>query len=129
MTATLVTIHQYVGYAVFLVVLAVVFMAFNRAKNAQEFSAAPFSVAAVLLDIQVTLGLIVYGVGQYWSGDAPLIQYVHPLVMLAALGVAHVGLARARREQMAVDAHRKVGRMFAVATVLVVVGIGLASAA
>lgn len=129
MTETLVSIHRWSGYVVFLVVLVAVVIAFNRAKNAQEFEAGAFSVTAILLDVQVTLGLILYGVGQYWSGDAPLVQYVHPVVMLAALGVAHAGLGGARKEQMAVDAHRKVGRMFAIATALLVVGIGVASAA
>lgn len=127
--STLATVHQYLGYALVVVVLVVVPMAYNRAKNAQEFSATPFSLTAVLLDVQVLLGLIVYGVGQYWEGDSALLMYVHPVLMLLALGVAHAGVAGARREQMAADAHRKVGRMLAIALVLVVAGVGVASAA
>lgn len=129
MTDTLFTIHRISGYVVFVVVLIAAFAAFNRARNAQAFEAAVFSVTAVLLDIQVLLGIALYGSGQYWEGDAPLIQYVHPIVMLVALVAAHVGLGRARREQMAADAHRLVGRWFVIATVLVAAGIGLASAA
>jgi putative copper export protein len=122
-------IHGWTGYVVFVVVIAVAVMAFNRAKNAQEFEDTPFKVAAILLDLQVLLGLVVYGVGQYWSGDEPLIQYVHPVVMLLALGLAHAGLGGARKEQMAADAHRKVGRMLLIAVVLLIAGIGVASAA
>lgn len=129
MTDTLFTIHRISGYVVFVIVLIAAFAAFNRARNAQAFEAAVFSVTAVLLDIQVLLGIALYGSGQYWEGDAPLIQYVHPIVMLVALAAAHVGLGRARREQMAADAHRLVGRWFVIATVLVAAGIGLASAA
>lgn len=129
MTDTLFTIHRISGYVVFVVVVIAAFAAFNRARNAQAFEAAVFSVTAVLLDIQVLLGIALYGSGQYWEGDAPLIQYVHPIVMLVALVAAHVGLGRARREQMAADAHRLVGRWFVIATVLVAAGIGLASAA
>lgn len=128
MATTLATIHEFTGYAVSVVVLAAVFAAFNRAKNAQEFSATPFSVTTVLLDLQVLLGIAVYGAGRYWEGDEPLIQFVHPVIMLLALGVAHAGLGRGRREQMAADAHRKVGRSFVAAIVLIVAGIGVASA-
>lgn len=128
MQTTLATIHEFTGYAVFLVVLGVVFAAFNRARNAQEFAATPFSIAAVLLDLQVLLGIATYGTGRYWEVDEPLIQFVHPIIMLVALGVAHAGLGRARREQMAADAHRLVGRMFSVALVLILAGIGVASA-
>lgn len=122
-------IHGWTGYVVFVVVIAAAVMAFNRAKNAQEFEDTPFKVAVILLDLQVALGLVVYGVGQYWNGDAPLIQYVHPVIMLLALGLAHAGLGGARKEQMAADAHRKVGRMLLVAVVLLIAGIGVASAA
>lgn len=128
MTETLFTIHRWSGYAVFLVVVVVAFAAFNRARNAQAFEATLFSVTAALVDIQVLLGIALYGAGKYWEADAPLVVYVHPLVMIAALGAVHLGLARARREQMAADAHRTVGRRFVVAIVLLVIGIGVASA-
>lgn len=129
MTETLFTIHRWSGYVVFLVVVVAAFAAFNRARNAQAFEATLFSATAVLVDIQVLLGLALYGAGKYWEVDAPLVAYVHPLVMIAALATAHIGLARARREQMAADAHRLVGRWFVIAIVLLVVGIGVASAA
>lgn len=129
MTDTLFTIHRITGYLVFLVVVVAAFAAFNRARNAQAFEATVFSVTAVLVDLQVVLGLALYGSGQYWQVDAPLVQYVHPVVMLVALAAAHIGLGRARREQMAADAHRLVGRWFVIATVLLAAGIGVASAA
>lgn len=127
MPDTLYTIHRWSGYVVFLLVVLAAFAAFNRARNAQEFEPAVFSVTAILIDIQVLLGLALYGAGRYWEGDAPLVQYVHPAVMLVALVVAHVGLGRARREQMAADAHRLVGRWFVAAIVLLAVGIGIAT--
>lgn len=129
MTEMLFTIHRWSGYLVFLVVVIAAFAAFNRARNAQAFEATVFTVTAALVDIQVLLGLALYGAGKYWEVDAPLVVYVHPLVMIAALAAVHLGLARARREQMAADAHRLVGRWFMIATVLLVIGIGVASAA
>ncbi len=128
MSDTLFEIHRGLGYVVILVVLAVAVVAYNRAKNGQEFTAGPFSLAMVLLDIQVTLGVVFYVVASAWDYEA-MGAYVHPAVMLVALGVGHAGLASARREQMAADAYRKVGRMLVIATVLIGVGIGIASAA
>lgn len=122
-------VHRYSGYVVFLVVLWAAATAFNRGRNAQDFSPTPFVVTAVLLDIQVLIGLALYGVGQYWDGADELVAYVHPVIMLVALVLAHLGVRSGRNEQMVQDAHRKVGRTFAVALVLVAVGIGVASAA
>lgn len=128
MTDTLFTVHRISGYVVFLIVVLAALAAYNRARNAQAFEATVFSVTAVLVDIQVLIGIALYGSGQYWEVDAPLVQYVHPLVMLAGLAAAHIGLGRARREQMAADAHRLVGRWFVIAAVILAVGIGVASA-
>lgn len=127
MTDTLYSIHRWTGYLVFVVVLVATYAAFNRARNAQEFEGTPFSITAVLVDLQVLLGVALYGSGQYWEGDAPLVQYVHPVLMLLALAAAHIGLGRARREQMAADAHRLVGRWLVAAVVLLAAGIGVAT--
>jgi hypothetical protein len=42
------------------------------------------------------------------GGDA-LVAYVHPVLGIAALGAGQALLARARRTQMAADAHRLAG--------------------
>jgi hypothetical protein len=123
----LTTIHQYVGYAIVLVVLVVAGMGFGRAKDAREFTAGPYSLAAVLLDIQVLAGLIVYAVGSYWEHPSPLVAYVHPALALLALGTVHMGLKRARRQQMAVDGHRGAARALVLALVLIVAAIGAVS--
>ena len=127
MTETLFEIHKWVGYVAFLVVLVASVMAFNRAKNGQEFSDGMPKAAVILLDIQVLVGVIFYVLGEQWDAE-PIVAFIHPLVNVAAVGLAHAGLGRARREQMALDAHRTVGRAFAVAMLLLLVGIGLVSA-
>lgn len=126
--STVLSIHRGLGYVVFVLVVVAAVLAFNRAKNGQEFSAGIFSITMILMDIQLTIGLIGYGLDKFWEADA-MIAYVHPIVMLAALGVGHAGLGKARKEQMAADAYRTVGRMFAISAVLLTIGIGVASAA
>lgn len=130
MQQTLANIHRMSGYVIFLVVLAVGIWGFAQRKSGRDFEPGPFSFTMILVDLQVTLGLIVYVVGKFWeSSDAPLLAYVHPIVMLVALGVGHAMLGRARREQMVADAYARAGSGLLAATVLILIGIGVASAA
>ena len=125
----LLDVHRWAGYAVFLIVLWAAATAFARARNAQDFSRTPFVVTSILLDIQVLLGLVLYGTEQYWDSPEAMLAYVHPAIMLVALVIAHLGVRSARNEQMVQDAHRKAGRAFVVVLVLLAAGIGVASAA
>src|SRR5512135_1128646 len=49
------------------------------------------------IDIQVLLGLILYIVEQRWRLPDPFFAYIHPLVMIIALAVAHIGRSRTRK--------------------------------
>jgi hypothetical protein len=128
-TATLAAVHPWLGYLVSVVVLGTALVAFRSAKDASEFRPGPYSLAMVLLDIVVTVGLVLYVVGGYWSADTrPEIAYLHPALALASLGVGHALLARAKRTQMAVEAHRTAGRGLIGALVFILAAIGVASA-
>jgi hypothetical protein len=129
MQDTLIAIHPWIGYAVFLLALIATLIAFARAKSGREFEPGTFVLTMVAIDIQVLLGIVLYGVGQYWEADQALLAYVHPLLALAALGVGHAGIGRARREPMAADAYRTVGRALIVVLVLVTAAIGVSTAA
>lgn len=126
MTETLLTIHTWVGYLVSIVILVAAVTAFRHARNSRAFTKGPFSGAMVLLDIQVLLGLVLYGIGGYWDA-APLIAYVHPLLAVGALGVGHALVGRGAKEQMAAAAHRTAGKGLLIAFVLVLAAIGVAS--
>ena len=128
MLQNLLVIHQWTGYLVSVVVLVVAFVAFGRARDAREFEPGLYRAAFALLTLQVVLGLVLYGVGGYWEEvHGPLITYVHPLLALLALGVGQMLLGRARRTQMAVDAHRLAGRGLLTSFILVLAAIGVAS--
>lgn len=120
--------HRGVGYLVAVVLLVSAFLAFGRAKDAREYAKGPYAGAMVLLDIQVLLGLVFYGVERYWEAD-PLIAYVHPALALAALGVGHALVGRAGRQQQVVDAHRTAGRGLLAALVLAVAAVVVATIA
>jgi hypothetical protein len=123
----LATIHQYTGYTIALVVLVLAVLGFGRAKDAREFVPGPCVIGAVLLDIQVLAGLVLYGMGGNWDHPSALVRYVHPALALLALVAAHAGVKRARRQQMAVDAHRGAARALVLALLLIVAAIGAVS--
>lgn len=127
MTAFLQAVHPWFGYGVSLIVLIVAMIGLGRAKDAREFTSGAYAAAMVLLDIQVLLGIVLYSVSASWDAR-PEIAYIHPIIGLAALGVGHALLGRARKQQMAVDAHRTAARGLLIAFVLVLLSIGIASA-
>jgi hypothetical protein len=127
-TDLLFTVHQALGYLVSVIVLVTAVVAFGRAKNAQEFTSGLYRGVFGLLSLQVLFGLLLYGLDGYWDA-APMIAYVHPVLGVAALGAGQALLGRARKTQMAADAHRLAGRGLVIALVLILAAIGVASAA
>jgi len=121
---TLQTVHEWTGYLVALVILVAAFIAFGRAKDAREFEPGLFRAAFGLLALQVVLGLVLYGVAGAWEAG-PMIAYVHPTLAILAIGVGQMLLGKARKTQMAVDAHRLAGRGLVISFVLVVAAVGV----
>lgn len=62
-------------------------------------------LATTSLDIQLVIGVLVYGAGQHWNGSA-FIAYIHPLIMIIAIVIAHVASVRARRVTTPIAKHR-----------------------
>ena len=58
-------------------------------------------VAVGALDIQLLLGLAVYGAGRHWdtANSSTFIASIHPLVMIVAIAIAHVTSSRIRRTE------------------------------
>jgi|GEM_PF-5779673 len=54
-----------------------------------------------------------------------MIAYVHPTLAILAIGVGQMLLGKARKTQMAVDAHRLAGRGLVISFVLVVAAVGV----
>lgn len=62
-------------------------------------------LATTALDIQLVIGILVYGAGQHWK-DGPFIAYIHPLIMIIAIAIAHIFSVRARRAATPIAKHR-----------------------
>ena len=63
-------------------------------------------LATTALDIQLVIGILVYGAGQHWKNPDPFIAYIHPLVMIIAIAIAHIFSVRARRAPTPIAKHR-----------------------
>jgi hypothetical protein len=121
-------VHRALGYGISVLVLIAAFVAFGRAKNGQEFTSGLYRGVFGLLSLHVLLGIVLYVVLGSWD-TVPLVAYVHPALGVVALGAGQALLGRARRLQMAADAHRAAGRALIVTLVLVLGAIGVVSAA
>lgn len=127
MTDVLSTTHEWLSYAASIVVLAAALIASRNAKDASEFRPGLYVGAMVLIDVVVTLGIILYVLREAWY-YRPEIAYLHPALAIAALAVGHVFVGRAKRTQLAVEAHGAARRGLLLALLGVLAAIGVASA-
>ncbi len=94
----LIAAHSGLRWIVLLLMLGVILFAAQN-RNAESWPGGaikPFLFSAIAFDIQVTLGIVVYLAGQAWEKNI-FLAVIHPLIMLAALGVWHMFIARARK--------------------------------
>src|SRR5690349_11658024 len=51
----------------------------------------------IVMDIQLLLGLVLWIVQQRWMGSNPLASWEHPVTMIIAIAVAHIGWSRTKK--------------------------------
>ncbi len=81
--------------AVFAVVLALLSATGRRPWNAVSDRTALFFT--ISMDVQLLIGLALWLLQARW-GDGLYLGYIHPVVMIAAVGLAHMGKMRADKE-------------------------------
>ena len=119
---TFVTMHSWVRWLVLLGLVASVGISLSRhLKGDQEWEPTYYRVAVMALDFQILLGVIVYFGNQGWD-QGTFLAVIHPMVMLLALAVAHVGLWYAKNH-LDDGPDRIIGYSYFVAVVLIIAGI------
>jgi heme A synthase len=117
------TAHVWWQYVVLLAVVVSLVFAF-RSPMMDPTAESFYRLTAVAVDIQVALGIVVWASNSGWS--LGFVQgWLHPILGLAALGVLHAFIGRARREHPEV-ANRTVrtGLLIVIALVVATIGIG-----
>lgn len=72
-------------------------VAFAASRRPGEAFADPvFSGIAIVVDLQVTLGIVLWLFNSGWD-QGFFIAVIHPIAMLLALGVTHMAIVRGRR--------------------------------
>lgn len=79
-------------------------------------------IATILLDLQVLLGIIIWVVEGRWQGGRFFTTYLHPVIMLVALGFAHMMMSRSRKLRGGAR-HRTVALGLLGALVIVILGV------
>ncbi len=121
---TLVTVHSLYRWFVLAVVVATVVVGWRRYRAETpwgEGSDRPYALAAVLFDLQVALGIILYLGKQAWTHNL-FIAAIHPIGALIAVALFHIGVSRARKQASAAS-HRTVAIFALLALLLLVMAI------
>ena len=123
MTEFLVNAHIWWQYVVLAAVIASLVFAFRSAMM-DSTAETVYRVTAVTVDVQVALGIVIWLANSGWSLGF-MQGWLHPVLGLAALGVLHAFVGRARKGHPEM-ANRTVRTGLIIAIVLVVAAIGIA---
>lgn len=93
---TLVTIHSWVRWLVLLALVAGVVVGATRYRQRAEWDGNIFQLGVMTVDIQVAIGIVIWLVDNGWS-ETFFFKVLHPVFMLAALAIAHIGLVLAKK--------------------------------
>lgn len=126
MTEFFVSAHMWWQYVVLLAVVTSLVFAFRSAMM-DSTAETVYRITAVTVDIQVALGIVIWLAIEGWALGF-MQAWLHPILGLAALGVLHAFVGRARKGHPEV-ANRTVRIGLIIAIVLVVATIGIAEMA
>jgi hypothetical protein len=117
----LVTVHSVLRWLVLAALLGGGAYALLKTPAGGPFHRLPFSLGAGVVDLQVAIGVALYFLNDGYRQN-PFIAVIHPVAMVLALGVVHLGVARAAARGGGA-AYRTVGVAFLSALVVVALGI------
>lgn len=129
MKDVLVEIHTIWRWVVILVSIGALYFSLMSAANRRPWDslADRFSLfMTIAFDVQVLVGLALWVVEQRW-GDDIYLGYIHPVLMLIAAALAHLGRIRSEREKASVEKGRVAALFFAAAIVVVILAVPLAA--
>lgn len=115
---TLVTIHSWVRWVVLAALVGGVVVGLLRYRSKAEWQEGLFQLAVMTVDIQVAIGIVIWIDQSGWTYTF-FFKVLHPVFMLAALAVAHLGLVLAKRRADA-RSYLLAGGSFLLALVLII---------
>lgn len=125
----LINIHSVFRWVVLLAALGAISLAVMSARGGRPWDALSDRLSLIFtitMDIQLLIGIVLWVMEQRWTGDAVL-SFLHPLAMLVAVGLAHVGRVRSDRASGASARGTQAALFFALSLIVVVAAIPLYS--
>lgn len=92
----IIDIHSWLRWLVLLALIGGAGIGFVRNSRGEPWQEGFFSLAVIVIDVQVLLGIIIWLFNSGWDAGF-FFAVLHPLFMFLALGIAHMGLIRARK--------------------------------
>jgi hypothetical protein len=115
---TLVTVHSWTRWLVLVALLGGAVLGVLRYRGKSEWNPSLFQLAVMVVDIQVTIGIVIWIFDDGWS-ETFFFRILHPAFMLLALAIAHIGFAIAKKRNE-VRSWLVVAGSFAVSLVLII---------
>jgi hypothetical protein len=108
MTADLVTFHAVLRWLVLAsAAVALVVLLLARSRGGWSPPATFWCQAyAYAIGVQSVLGMLIWLLERRWTGGSTFFTWIHPMAMLAAVAIAHGGLAHAYRQGVAARTNR-----------------------
>lgn len=94
----LVTIHSIWRWVVLLVALGAIVLAVMSATGSRPWDGTSDRLSlffTIAMDVQFLIGAILWITQSRWNGNNAFISFGHPLLMLVAVALSHVGRSRA----------------------------------
>ena len=123
-------LHSVLRWVVLLIALGAIILAVMAATGSRPWDALSDRAGmffTIAMDVQVLIGVILWALEARWSGQDPALSWLHPLLMVGAVGLAHVGRARSDRAASAAVRGRQAALFFGLSVLLVLVAIPLNS--
>jgi hypothetical protein len=124
-----VTLHSYFRWVVLVVGIAAIVVSLLAASGNRPWDSTAERLAfffTLAMDIQFLIGVVVWVSEARWGGDVAL-GWLHPLAMLGAVALAHIGRARAERSTLAPDKGRQAALFFVLSFVVILIAIPIGS--
>ena len=126
----LVTVHSIWRWAVLLAGIGALALAVMSATGSRPWDGAANRASfffTLAMDVQFLIGAVLWIVQGRWSGADSFLSWVHPIAMIGAVALSHVGRARADRTQGDSAKGRQAALFFGLSLTVALVAIPLAA--
>ncbi len=125
----IITLHSYWRWVILIIAAGAIIVSLMSAFGNRPWDTLSDRLSlffTIAMDVQFLIGIIVW-ITDDKLGNDPILRFLHPLAMIGAIALAHIGRVRSERAQTAQDKGKQAGLFFIASLVVVLIAIPLAS--